>query len=307
MHRHQTVHAGSLAAEFIPALGMVCSSLRYDGEQLLERRGGPEAYAERGSTFGIPLLYPWANRLAGWSYEIEDRRVELDPGSPYVHRDGDTGLPIHGLLAASRFWTVTATTESRLDASLDFGAHPELLAAFPFPHRIDLSVAIGPARLTVRLAVNPTGEVPVPISFGFHPYLRLPGSERRNWTVELPVRRRLVLDQHGIPTGAAEELAGGALDGPLGDRTFDDCFDRLSPGVGGSPPAFAVADDRMRLAVEFTSGFSGAQIYAPAGSGFICFEPMTAPVNALRSGRGLRFAAPGETFAAEFAVTVTKN
>ncbi|HWE34423.1 MAG TPA: aldose 1-epimerase [Solirubrobacteraceae bacterium] len=306
MHRVQTLRSGPLEAGFIPSLGMVCSSLRFEREQLLELRGGPEAYAERGSTFGIPLLHPWANRLAGWSYEIAGRHVELDPASPCVHRDRDTGLPIHGLLAASRFWTVTAQTGSTLDAALDFGAHPELLAAFPFPHRLELSVALEPARLAICLAVIPTGDVAVPISFGFHPYLRLPGSERRSWTVELPVRQRLVLDERGIPTRATEELAVGALGGPLGDRAFDDCFDRLEPGTGGRPPAFAVADDRLRLAVEFVSCFSVGQVYAPAGSEFICFEPMTAPVNALRSGSELQFASPGGKLCAAFAVTVTE-
>jgi galactose mutarotase-like enzyme len=68
-----------------------------------------------------------------------------------------------------------------------------------------------------------------------------------------------------------------------------------------------VNDARLRLAVEFVSGFSVAQLYAPPGSGFICFEPMTGPVDALRSGRGLPFADPGKKLFAEFAVTVTEN
>jgi galactose mutarotase-like enzyme len=211
------------------------------------------------------------------------------------------------LLAASRLWSVVESSASELRAALAFARDPGLLAAFPFPHRLELSASVDAARLSIGLTLTPTSEVPVPVCFGFHPYLRLPDSDRREWTISVPVRRRLALDERGIPTGATEELAPGALSGALGDRAFDDCFDRLEHHADGSPPVFAVADGRLRLAVEFVSGFSGAQLYAPAGSGFICFEPMTAPIDALRDGHGLRFATPGGKFFAQFAVTVTEN
>lgn len=299
--------AGGLQATFLPGLGMVCSSLRFKGKELLELRGGPAAYAERGSTFGIPLLHPWANRLGGWEYEVDGVRVRLDRGSPYVHIDGPTGLPIHGLLAASSLWLVTRHNGSELCAELDFGAEPGLVAAFPFPHRLQLCASTAPGRLAIRLSLTPTSELRVPICFGFHPYLRLPDSDRRSWTVELPVRRRVVLDDRGIPTGAAQELSAGELSGTLGERTFDDCFDRLVSDEHGSPPEFGVVDERLRVGVRFGSGFSVAQVYAPEGSSFICFEPMTAPVDALRNGHELHFADPGSSFVAEFVVTVSEN
>ncbi len=53
-----------LEATFLPGAGMLCSSLRHRGEELLAQNRGVEAYVERGKTMGIPLLYPWANRLA---------------------------------------------------------------------------------------------------------------------------------------------------------------------------------------------------------------------------------------------------
>jgi galactose mutarotase-like enzyme len=40
------------------------------------------------------------------------------------------------------------------------------------------------------------------------------------------------------------------------------------------------------------------------GIPFICFEPMTAPANALRSRAGLRRAAPGREFLAAFSIAV---
>jgi galactose mutarotase-like enzyme len=204
------------------------------------------------------------------------------------------------LLAANPNWTVTAHDDRSVTAGFDFSADEKLLAGFPFPHRLELHAAIEEAaRLAIALTLTPASEVAVPVSFGFHPYLTLPGSDRREWRVELPVRTRAVLDGDQIPTDAHDEVEPGALSGPLGDRTFDDAFDSLRPG------AFSVADDRRRIAVEFRSGYSVAQVYAPERSQFICFEPMTAPVDALTSGRGLRSVQPGERFTAEFAVAVS--
>jgi aldose 1-epimerase len=288
-----TLRSGALEATYLPELGMVCSSLRHDGDELLALRGGPEAYAERGSTFGIPLLYPYANRLSAWEYD----GVQLDHSSPLVHVDGGTGLPIHGLLTASPYWNVTDTGPEWLSAELDFGAHSDLLTLFPFPHRVELTVALDVRRLTVRVNVIPTGEVAVPISFGFHPYLRCNRDDAR---IELPVRRRALLDQRGIPTGAHEVIEPGALDGPLAVRTFDDCFDELA-----AAPVFRVTNGMRTISIEFVSGWRVAQVYAPDGSEFICFEPMTAPVDALRSGQGLRWTSPGERFSSEFALVVT--
>ena len=75
------LRAGDLVATYAPGIGMVCASLRHYGDELLGQRRGLEAYAESGSTFGIPLLHPWANRLSGWELEVLGRPVRLE-GSP---------------------------------------------------------------------------------------------------------------------------------------------------------------------------------------------------------------------------------
>jgi len=290
--------SGELQATFLPELGMVLGSLRHRGDELLAQQGGPEAYASRGSTFAIPLLHPWANRLDAWSYSLDGRHVEVDPA--HAHRDAATGLPIHGVLAASPYWKVVDATPSSLTAELDFGAHPEYLAAFPFPHRVRYAATLDGGSLTIDLTVIPSSDLAVPIAFGFHPYLTLPGSDRSGWLVRLPVAERAVLDARYLPTGAGEPLRPGELDGALEARTFDDSFERLTGGA----PAFGVADETRRVELIFEAGYPVAQVYAPAGSDFICFEPMTAPVNALASGRGLRFAQPGTEFTATFVLTV---
>jgi aldose 1-epimerase len=289
-----TLSAGDLTATFVPQLGMIGASLTHRGEELLGQRNGLPAYEAKGSTMGIPLLHPYANRLAGLTYTAAGRQVTIDPESPRVKLDPN-GLPIHGLLTASPHWAVESTTDA-LSASLHFGAHPDLLEAFPFPHAIRMQIALDEDGLSIATTVEANAGVPVPVSFGFHPYLTLPGTPRDEWHVELPVEDHMLLDEKGIPTGATEPADEPA--GPLADRTYDDAY----RGVTGP---FALQDANRRIEVAFESGYPYAQVYAPDGQELICFEPMTAATNALVSGDGLGVVESGDARLAAFRIAVS--
>ena len=293
--------AGELEASFAPTAGMAGVSLRHAGDELLDRRAGLAAYTQRGAVMGLPILHPWANRLSGFEYAVGGRSVRL-PGGPPLVRCEEHGLPIHGLLNGSPHWRVrsaaVAGDEARLSAALAFDAHADLLAAFPFPHTLSLDAALDAAGLTVTTTIAATGDIPVPVAFGFHPYLRLPGPDRARWSVELPARRHLLADARGIPSGHHREQHATRF--RLGARSFDDGFDAIAEGA-----EFAVAGGGRRLTVTFVQGYPAAQVFAPPDAGFICFEPMTAPADALRSGHGRRCVAPGDTFRAVFRIGVS--
>jgi aldose 1-epimerase len=296
-------HEHDLRVAFAPAAGMVGFSLTHAGEELLGMRGGLEAYRERGSSFGIPILYPWANRLGSMSYSVGGHSVELDPARSRLHLDAN-GLPIHGVLAGSHYWQVVGRTPGNGRAAvatrLDYTAYEELAAAFPYPHELHVQAELSGDTLTVATIVLPTGDVAVPVSFGWHPYLKLPRVARPEWWVELPVRRRAVLDAHGLPTGETEPVA--IEPGPLGDRTYDDHFVELD-----SPATFALEGGGRRIELELGAGYPFAQVFAPAPAedeSYVCFEPMTAPVNALVTGEQLDSVPPGGSFRAEFRVRV---
>src|SRR5262249_45422199 len=94
---------GSTTAEFVPAANMLCCSFAVDGDELLDRRRGVRAYAEQGKTMGVPLLYPWANRLEGFGYRAAGKEVALSDEDARIPRD-DNGLPIHGVLPGLLRW-----------------------------------------------------------------------------------------------------------------------------------------------------------------------------------------------------------
>jgi galactose mutarotase-like enzyme len=287
--------SSEVQAQFVPDAGMIGVSLTDSGVELLGQRRGLDAYVANGKTMGIPLLYPWANRLGANTYEAEGKTVTLTDGE-YGVRTDPNGLPIHGVLAAFPNWRVTHESGHELTAEVDFTSDEELLASFPFPHRLSLTVTLFDRTLRLRVAVTPTGKYPVPLCFGFHPYLQLPDVPRDQWVIETPTMRHLTLDDKGLPTG--EAVVQPALSEPLGDNTFDDGYDQVADGS-----AFAVSGGGRRIEVHFEEGYSAAQIFAPPGESVVCFEPMTAPTDALRRG-GYPSAQPGDWGIAQFSIQV---
>jgi aldose 1-epimerase len=287
---------GELVAHFAAGAGMVGCSLRHRGEELLALRAGLGAYVAQGKTFGVPLLYPWANRLGGWGYEAAGRSVEIDRDSPLVRAD-EHGLPIHGALARHLHWEIMRREPAALSAELDWSADRRLIALFPFEHRVGIDVRLEPGALQVRTSVRAASAGPVPLAFGFHPYLAPPGAPRAAWELELPARTELSLDERGLPDGGSRALPAERL--KLGERAFDDLF-----AVAEGASTFAVTGGGRRLAVDYGPGYPYAQVFAPPGQDLVCFEPMTAPTNALRSGQDLPVVAAGEAASATFALRV---
>ncbi len=291
----RTLVAGDLQAVVLPDHGMLVASLRYKGVEILRRVEDLEAAAAGGSSAGIPLLYPWANRLAEPRYRVLGKKIVLDPSSPLLHLD-EHGLPMHGVPWSLLSWVVTEARDDFLAARLEWTGS-DLLAVFPFRHRVELAATLCPESLTLETTVVANSEDPVPVSFGFHPYLGFSEPSRANWHLKLPAMRKLVLDRRGIPTGDEEPFGG--FDAELGENSFDDGF-ALSEGQ----TTFSVAGSTGRVSLDLLEGYRYAQVFAPKDKDYVALEPMTAPTSALTSGRGLRFVSPGERFQAVFRIRI---
>jgi aldose 1-epimerase len=268
---------------------MACHSLKHRGEELLGTVRGP-GVPDVPWIAGIPLLHPWANRLGGFGYSFDHEVVALAPGSPDIYIE-EHGLPLHGLRPAVFGWDVLESSDDRLVA----GRELVELAEFPFDHRLEVAAELTEHALTLTTTLT-AGARPVPVAFGYHPFFRLPGVARAEWEITLPVGDRLLIDERLVPTG--ERVPAGDLDGPLGERTFDDAFT-----LDALRGPFVLQGGGRRIEVAFEAGYPYAQIFAPAIADVICFEPMTAPADALRHTPGA--VAPGESFAARFSVSVS--
>lgn len=296
-HLPVTLHDPSspVTATYVPAAGMICTSLADTGVEFLGQRRGVQAYITSGKTMGIPILYPWANRLSTNKYAIDGGVVTLTPGVAGVRTD-EHGVPIHGVLAAYPGWTVVEQSSNVLVAEVNWVDHPRLLATFPFPHVLRMSVTLADRTLTVETTVAPSASVPVPLCYGYHPYLQISGVPRAQWKLQTPAMRHLPVDSWGIPTGATRTWEGRAE--LLADTELDHGFDQVDDGA-----VFVLTGGDRRVEVTFAHGFPAAQLFAPGADDLVAIEPMAAPTDALRRA-DYRVAVPGEPATSRFSIMV---
>jgi aldose 1-epimerase len=203
---------------------------------------------------------------------------------------------MHGVPWSRLEWEPIESQRNRLSARLEW-SRKDLLDIFPFPHRLELTATLCAEALTLETTLIAGPDGPVPVSFGFHPYFGIPDVPRAKWQLGLPAMHRLLLDERGIPSGAEESW--NRFDSELGERSFDDGFALLD-----ACPSFHLTGGGRRITLELLAGYPYAQVFAPNQQEFVAIEPMTAPINALASGHGLRVLAPRERFAAAFRVRV---
>jgi galactose mutarotase-like enzyme len=281
--------AGGYESTWLPEVGMLGVSLRWRGVEVVAMPKTP-AQVRKQSTSGIPLLYPWANRLGSRRFTIAGAEVDLRRQDLHVDQ---RGMPIHGTLVGDGGWTVVRVQARTHDAVLlaeRWWEAPEELAVFPFPHLLEVAVKVSVRGLDVTTTVTPTAKQPVPVAFGWHPYLAVPEETRRDWQLALPPRSHLELDRRFLPTGEAQDEEQELE--PLASRDLDDLYlpykNRLS--LAGRVGA---------VSLTLGGGYTYAQVYAPANRAFACLEPMTAPTNALAEGTA-PIVEPGDRYRATF-------
>lgn len=263
-----------LEARFAPRVGMACCSLRQDGAELLGERHGLSAYASCGITMGLSLMHPWTNRLSAWRYTASGTTVRL-PVSPLLHTDR-WGLPVNGVQSSGHAWTVedsgAGARSAWLEATLPFDRDRRQLALFPFPHRLHLRAEVADRSLSISTEIVATGDVPVPICFGYRLYVHRE-SPAGDAAVVLPTRRRIVTDRRLLPTGATEprEQRTCRLDGEEVAEVFALEPDRRLTVLSGG----------RQLTLESLAGFPLAQVRAVAAEPHVMLEAMTAEPDAL--------------------------
>lgn len=262
-----------------------------------------ETFAEHEqppSAAGITLV-PWPNRVDGGTWTLGESTQQLDI------TEVAKGNASHGLLRFSPYRAVSIEGHAITQAASVFPQHG-------YPFRIDTTVRheLVPGGMVVTHTVTGRGAGTAPIAVGAHPFFRVGDHEPATLRVHLDAATRFETNVRSIPVGAAPvagtpfDLTGSPL---LGDLDIDAGYRDIAQGEDGNRRVTLTAPDGATTTFWQDPAFPYMQIFTPRnfprdgvkGLAFAA-EPMSAPANALASGEGLVWLAPGETWTGTWGV-----
>lgn len=257
----------------------------------------------RPSGHGIPILFPFPNRIRGGRFTWEGRQYAIDLDE--VQNDG-RGNAIHGF-CLDLPWRVTSHNGQIAVAEFQLSRDaPQRLRFWPTDFLIEMRYEVGPAVLRADVRIANPSDKPLPWGFGTHPYFRLPlgrdsdparctiqADAAEFWELEgcLPTGRRL-------PVPEEKDLRESEYFDVL---TLDDVLTGLPDGAATVQARIVDEQAGLEMVQRADGVFRELVVYTPPGRNAVCLEPYTCVTDAINLHArgipgGLRVLAPGEEF-----------
>lgn len=256
---------------FQPVLDGTPSEVLWTADDFLSGVGKP-------SRSGIPILFPFAGRIRGTSFEFCEKSYSLPVGD-------DHGNAIHGFVF-NRPWRVIERQDDQVvgefQASID---DPSVLEQWPADFRLRVGYELRQNRLIVGIeAFNPDSR-PLPFWFGTHSYFRVPlaaGSSAGECRVTVPAREYWELDQL-LPTGQRRPVAGHrdlTAGAAFAGLSIDDILTDLQFANGVCATSLRDPAANRQLRLSFGPEYSECVVFVPPHRQAVCIEPYTSVSNA---------------------------
>jgi aldose 1-epimerase len=294
--RRFRLSAGAVSAE-IAQVGAALRALTVGGIDVVPR------YADDTPTpaaAGI-VLVPWPNRVRDGRWTQRGTTRQLALSEPAL------GNASHGLL---RFAAYRPETEA--DGAVTLRADVFAQTGYPFTLENRVTYAVTAEGLAVHHAVRNVGADDAPVAVGAHPFLCISTADTADLVLRSSGATRLILDERKLPVGAAPVDASTDLRAGrrVGELDLDTAYHDLVRDGDGRARTTLQAPDGTTVTLWQGEGLDWTQVFTtdrfPGHPLAIAVEPMSAPADALNSGTGLRWLAPGESATFDWGITLTR-
>jgi aldose 1-epimerase len=281
-----------------PALGFNCFEWR-----LVHRTGTLELlYADPGlftepdprpTRSGIPILFPFPNRIRDGRFTWDGKDYHLPPNDPAKKN------AIHGFTCRHPWRVIGQGTDAgeawvrgAFRASQDA---PETAALWPADYEIELTCSLGDGWLRLEAHVRNPDAVPLPFGLGYHPYFRIPftpAGKADDCTITVPAQSFWVLED-SLPTGQKQPVTGERdlnTPRPFSALHLDDVLTDLPPAPQGAAlhERAILRDGETVLRVLWSEDFTDAVVFTPPHRHAFCVEPYTCVTDAVNlQARGI--------------------
>lgn len=252
---------------------------------------------------GIPILFPFPNRIRAGKYSWEGKDYELPESE--VSYDG-SGNAIHGFCLDCA-WRVVEQSESSVTAVFQISQDaPDRASLWPADAELTVRYMISRTTLRCEFTVRNPDEKPLPWGLGTHSYFQLPlgGDSADACQVFAPVVRSRDLDDC-LPSGKLSDIPDHARlqDSPeYGSLKLDDAFSGMETSADGSVET-SVSDPNSGVKViqRFSADFQELVAFTPPWTAAVCLEPYTCATDAINLHQqglqaGLKVLEPGDTW-----------
>ena len=268
--------AGDAVAEIWPALGGNCVRWATGGTGEVLCSPPMEELVGRPTRGGIPVLFPFPNRIRAGRFRFNRIDYELPCN------DSTKQNAIHGF-SPRLPWQVQSleTNAARLNFRISRDA-PDCLPHWPGDAVLSLIWKLSPTALSCHAEVHNCSELAVPFGLGFHPYFRLTGPDDK---IRVPARDRWELAD-SLPTGDVLPTHGDfdlTKMRRVGDLRLDDVFTNLDVSHHEnnlSDVGRLVRADGVAIRVQTTRDFREMVVFTPPHGQAVCLEPYTCPTDA---------------------------
>jgi len=250
----------------------------------------------RPSRCGIPLLFPFPNRINAGQFTWEGKQYQLPTAKPGAHY-------IHGF-CLDRPWRVTEQTENSVSGEFQLSRDaPDRLAWWPADFLIQCTYLVRGNSLKSRFTFTNPDDKPLPWGFGTHAYFKLPltsGSSTEHCLLYVPAHKQWVLE-NSIPTGeripAKVELADGAYYTTV---KLDDVYTDVRPHQNVVECTLVDEGAGLQLVQACDPLFRELVVFTPPDRAAVCMEPYTCPTDAINLEQkgiscGWQVLAPGKS------------
>ena len=286
--------------------------------EVLDATADFEATGQNPNHSGIPLLFPFPNRIRGARYNWGGREYVLEG----IHQDG-RGNAIHGLVV-DRPWRVIDRAPDSVVGQFQLSVDaPDRRPLWPADFLIEVRYEMLESALRCDVRVVNPDRAPLPFGFGAHPYFRVPltaASRRDDCLIQAQAAEEWELVDC-LPTGKRLPVSGrkDLREGQeLEGLKLDDVLTGLSVkglsvkdlSAKGAQIETVVMDPSAGLEVRqiFDNAFRELVVYTPPHGRSVCLEPYTCTTDAIHLVEqgidgGWRVLSPGAEFHTWFQIS----
>ena len=293
-----------MAEEIVLSKGQTSATIYTVGAALSSLVWRDENYCPDVSTKDIAkyfqgsVIAPWANRIEDGEYVFEGRSHALEMN------ETERKTALHGF-SANQDWIIADRGPSHLKLETTTGAQ----IGYPWAIKLGADYRLLRNGLRLEFTAENQGSSTAPFGFAFHPYLKLPASDRSDWRFVSPARTVMLVDKNRLlPTDTVD----------VGETKFDfrggqsPCLEDLDNAFTDLPSGkqdVYLTDGRRRVTVSWSSSAPWLQVHYPRSQGpdraSLVIEPTTGGPNAFNSISGPAALTPNTQFRASVEIRLS--